>query len=56
MASVPNFQARRMQVASKVEADEKAHRFWANPKAQLPPSDSWRKYVSEKICWRYYGG
>jgi hypothetical protein len=26
------------------------------PKAQLAPSDLWRKYVSEKICWRHYGG
>jgi hypothetical protein len=26
------------------------------PKVQLTRSDSWRKYVSEKICWRHYGG
>ncbi len=27
-----------------------------NPKAQLIPSDSWRRYVSEKTCWRHYDG
>src|SRR6266705_783506 len=27
-----------------------------DPKTQLTPSDSWRKYVSEKICWEHYEG
>src|SRR5260370_42614640 len=50
------FSSERVKPVKPEEKRPNRVRRCMNPKAQLTPSDSWRKYVSEKICWRHYGG